>query len=473
MDVRTYVESSAPEFFATLKQWLAIPSISANPAHHPDVRRSAEWLVAHLQETGFPVTETWETGGLPAVYAEWPAADPATAGGPGKSSAVPTVLVYGHHDVQPVEPLEEWISPPFEPIEQDGFLFGRGASDDKGQVLFHTLGIRAILAASGQPAPPVNLKLIVEGEEESGSPNFANLLRRERDRLACDVIVISDTGMWSADVPSMCTSMRGLAEAELTLTGPGRDLHSGSFGGGVPNPLHGMATMLASLHDGDGRITVPGFYDKVRPLSEQERGLLARLPFDEKEWLADAGDSGAAMGESGFSTLERIWARPTAEVNGMWGGHTGPGGKTIIPRSAHAKISFRLVSDQEPAEVLSAFEEWVSASTPPGLTATVKTGKGGVRPCHSPIDSPAVLAGRRAMRRAFGREVLFTKEGGSGPEADLADILGKPLVFVGVALDADKPHAPNESIEESRLLLGAQSAAYLWEELAAIGAELK
>jgi acetylornithine deacetylase/succinyl-diaminopimelate desuccinylase-like protein len=473
MDVRSYVESSAPEFFATLKQWLAIPSISANPAHHPDVRRSAEWLMAHLQQVGFPVTEIWETGGLPAVYAEWPAADPAAAVGPGQSNTVPTVLVYGHHDVQPVEPLEEWISPPFEPTEQNGLLFGRGASDDKGQVLFHTLGIRAALAAAGQPAPPVNLKLIVEGEEESGSPNFANLLRRERDRLACDVIVISDTGMWSADVPSMCTSMRGMAEAELTLAGPGRDLHSGSFGGGVPNPLHGMATMLAGLHDADGRITVPGFYDKVRPLSEHERELLARLPFDEKEWLADAGDSAAAIGEKGFSTLERIWARPTAEVNGMWGGHTGPGGKTIIPRSAHAKISFRLVSDQEPDEVLAAFEEWVSASTPPGLTATVKIRKGGVRPCHSPIDSPAVLAGRRAMRRAFGREVLFTKEGGSGPEADLAGILGKPLVFLGVALDADKPHAPNESIEQSRLLLGAQSAAYLWEELAAIGAELK
>ena len=468
MDVRTYVESSAPEFFATLKQWLAIPSISANPAHHPDVRRSAEWLVAHLAATGFPVAEIWETGGLPAVYAEWPAADPAAAGGP-----APTVLIYGHHDVQPVEPLDEWISPPFEPVEKDGLLLGRGTSDDKGQVLFHTLGIRAALAASGQSAPPVNVKLIIEGEEESGSPNFASLLRRERDRLACDVIVISDTGMWSADVPSMCTSMRGLAEAELTLTGPGHDLHSGSFGGGVPNPLHGMATMLAGLHDSDGRVTVPGFYDKVRPLSEQERDLLAKLPFDEKQWLMEAGDSAAAIGEQGFSTLERIWARPTAEVNGMWGGHTGPGGKTIIPRSAHAKISFRLVSDQEPAEVLEAFKRWVSASTPPGLTATIKPGKGGVRPCHSPIDSPAVLAGRRAMQRAFGREVLFTKEGGSGPEADLADILGKPLVFVGVALDSDKPHAPNESIETSRLLLGAQSVAYLWEELAASGADLK
>ena len=456
MDVRAYVESNAPEFFAELKQWLAIPSISADPASHPDVRRSAQWLVAHLQATGFPVAELWETGpgGLPAVFAEWPAAD----------RGAPAVLVYGHHDVQPVEPLEEWISPPFEPIERDGRLLARGASDDKGQVLFHTLGIRACLAASGQQAPPVTVKLLVEGEEESGSPHFADLLRRQRDRLACDVIVISDTTMWAADVPSMCTGMRGLADTEVTLSGPSRDLHSGTFGGGVPNPLHAMAELLAGLHDADGRIAVPGFYDKVLPLGEQERELLAKLPFDEKQWLAEAGGSGAAAGERGYSTLERIWARPTAEVNGMWGGHTGPGPKTIIPKAAHAKVTFRLVADQDPDEIAAAFKDYVLASTPAGLEATVRLGSG-VRPCRSAIDSPAVLAGRRAMRRAFGREVLFTKEGGSGPEADLADILGAPLVFVAVGLDSDQIHAPNEKIDMALLLRGAEASAYLWEEL--------
>jgi acetylornithine deacetylase/succinyl-diaminopimelate desuccinylase-like protein len=462
MDVRGYVESNASEFFDTLKQWLAIPSISGDPERHPDVRRSAEWLVAHLQDTGFPVAELWETEGLPAVFAEWPAAD----------SGAPTVLVYGHHDVQPVEPLEEWTNPPFEPFERDGRLFGRGASDDKGQILFHTLGIRACLAASGQPGPPVTIKLLIEGEEESGSPHFGDLLHRQRDRLACDVIVISDTTMWAADVPSMCTSMRGLAETEVTLTGPSRDLHSGSFGGGVPNPLHAMASLLAGLHDADGRITVPGFYDKVLPLSDAERELLARLPFDEKQWLEEAGDSGAAYGEKGYTTLERIWARPTAEVNGMWGGHIGPGPKTIIPTSAHAKVTFRLVADQDPAEVGAAFEEYVRASVPPGIQARV-TAESGVRPCHSPIDSPAVLAGRRAMERAFGREVLFTKEGGSGPEADLADILGAPLVFVAVGLDSDQIHAPNEKVDMPLLLRGAEASAYLWTELAAISANLK
>ncbi len=458
MDVRGYVEANAREFIDDLKQWLAIPSISADPDRHADVRRSAEWLAGHLRAAGFPVAEVWETSpsGLPAVYAEWPAADPAA----------PTVLVYGHHDVQPVEPLEEWDSPPFEPAERDGLLLGRGASDDKGQVLFHSLGVRACLATSSAAAPPVTIKLLVEGEEESGSEHFAALVRRERERLACDVIVISDTTMWAADVPSMCTGMRGLASVEVTLTGPARDLHSGSFGGGVPNPLHAMASLLAGLHDEAGRVTLPRFYDRVLPLSQEERELLARLPFDEKQWLAEAGESGAAYGEQGFTTLERIWARPTAEVNGMWGGHTGPGPKTIIPKAAHAKISFRLVADQDPADVGEAFKEYVAARTPAGLEATV-TVQPAVRPCHSPITSPAVRAGRRAMQRAFGREVLFTKEGGSGPEADLAEILGAPLVFVAVGLDSDQIHAPNEKVDLSLLLRGAEASAYLWEELAA------
>ena len=457
MDVRGYVEANAREFIDDLKQWLAIPSISADPDRHADVRRSAGWLAGHLSRAGFPVAEVWESpdGGRPAVFAEWPAADPGA----------PTVLVYGHHDVQPVEPLEEWHSPPFEPAERDGLLLGRGASDDKGQVLIHSLGVRAALAASSATVPPVNIKLIVEGEEESGSEHFAGLLRRERDRLACDVIVISDTTMWAADVPSMCTGMRGLASVEVTLTGPVRDLHSGSFGGGVPNPLHAMASLLVGLHDEAGRVTLPRFYDRVLPLSAEERELFARLPFDEKDWLTEAGQSGAVYGEEGFTTLERIWARPTAEVNGMWGGHTGPGGKTIIPAAAHAKVSFRLVADQDPADVLAAFGEYVRARTPDGLTAAV-TVQPAVRPSHSPITSPAVKAGRRAMERAFGREVLFTKEGGSGPEADLADILGAPLVFVAVGLDADRIHAPNEYVDLSRLLRGAESVAYLWEELA-------
>jgi acetylornithine deacetylase/succinyl-diaminopimelate desuccinylase-like protein len=374
--------------------------------------------------------------------------------------------VYGHHDVQPAELADGWDYEPFEPLEQDGRIFGRGASDDKGQVLFHALGLRACLFAHGITAPPVSITMLIEGEEESGSPHFADLLAEHARTLSPDVIVISDTTMWAADVPSICTGMRGMAEAEITLTGPTRDLHSGSFGGGVPNPVHALAAVLAGLHDKDGRVTLPGFYDDVVPLTEEERDLIAKLPFDERQWLADAGDSRATYGEAGYSTLERIWARPTAEVNGVWGGHTGPGPKTIIPKAAHAKLSFRLVANQEPDKVIESLRQYLDSVVPNGLVATV-TGLHGVRPCRSPIDSPAVAAARRAMRRAFGREVLFTKEGGSGPEADLADILGAPLVFVAVGLDADRIHAPNEYVDLSRLLRGAESVAYLWEELAA------
>jgi acetylornithine deacetylase/succinyl-diaminopimelate desuccinylase-like protein len=471
MDVREYIEAHAADFSQALRDWLAIPSVSADPARHGDVRRSAQWLVDYLKQTGFPQAEVWETKGLPAVYAHWPAADPKA----------PRVLIYGHHDVQPAAVEDGWDYEPFQPTEKDGKIYGRGASDDKGQVLFHTLGIAASIAAnsaansadSAQSAPPVSLTFLIEGEEESGSPYFADLLRQRKAELTTDVIVISDTTMWAADVPSICTGMRGLCDAEITLAGPTRDLHSGSFGGGVPNPVHALAGLIAGLHDEDGRVTLPGFYDDVVPLTEEERELIARLPFDEKSWLTDAGDSGATFGEKGFSTLERIWARPTAEVNGIWGGHTGPGGKTIVPKEAHAKLSFRLVANQNPDSVLQALEKYVADNTPVGITATVKLGHG-VRPCRSPIDSTGVKAARRAMERAFGTSVLFTKEGGSGPEADLADILDAPLVFVAVGLDADRIHAPNEYVDLTRLLRGAETAAYLWEELSKqSGADLR
>jgi acetylornithine deacetylase/succinyl-diaminopimelate desuccinylase-like protein len=466
MDVRGYINENAAGFFDALVQWLTIPSVSADPEHSGDVRRSALWLAEHLRGAGFPVAEVWETGadgsGLPAVFAQWPAADPSA----------PTVLVYGHHDVQPVEPLDEWDSPPFDPVQRDGQLLARGASDDKGQVLFHALAAQACLAAGGRDAPPVTLKLLIEGEEESGSTNFAALLEARRDRLSCDVIVITDTTMWAADVPSMCTGMRGLAEADIDLLGPERDLHSGSFGGAVPNPLHAMADLLAGLHDSDGRVALPGFYDKVLGVSAAEREMFGRLPFDEQAWLDEAGHSRAAAGEAGFTTLERIWARPTAEVNGMWGGHTGPGGKTIIPSQAHAKLSFRLVANQDPGDVAVALRDYVARRTPPGIEATVTIREPGVRPCFSPVDSPAVAAARRAMSLAFGQDILFTREGGSGPEADLAAILGAPLVFLAVGLDSDRIHAPNERVEMALLLKGAEAAAYLWDELAAVAGDL-
>jgi acetylornithine deacetylase/succinyl-diaminopimelate desuccinylase-like protein len=298
--------------------------------------------------------------------------------------------------------------------------------------------------------------------------HFAELLWREQDRLECDVIVVSDTTMWAADVPSMCTGMRGVIDAQLDVYGPERDLHSGSFGGAVPNPLQVLSGLLADLHDGDGRVALPGYYDKVASLTPAERELFAKLPFDEKAWLVTAGNSGAATGEAGFTTIERIWARPTAEINGMWGGHTGAGGKTIVPREAHAKLSFRLVAHQDPADVPAMLRRFAAERTPAGVEVVVTCEGPGVRPCFSPIDSPEVAAGRRAMERAFGQEVLFTREGGSGPEADLAEILGAPLVFIAVGLDEDQIHAPNERVDMGLLLKGAETAAYLWDELAAL-----
>jgi acetylornithine deacetylase/succinyl-diaminopimelate desuccinylase-like protein len=461
---RAFVQAHLDDLHADLDAWLRIPSISADPAHAGDVAASARWLADALRRTGFPTVEVWETPGAPAVYAEWPSGD----------AGAPVALVYGHHDVQPVDPPELWEHPPFEPTRVEGpdgpELHARGAIDDKGNVAFHLLGIRAHLAATARDTPAVTVKLLVEGEEESGSPHFADLLRERADRLTCDVVVVSDTGMAAPDVPSAVVAMRGLADAEITLRGPAVDLHSGSFGGGVPNPLHAMASLLAALHDEQGRVTLPGFYEKVRPLTDRERELMARVPFDEAAWLTGPAASRATAGEAGFSTLERIGARPTAEVNGVWGGYTGPGHKTIVPAEAHAKLTFRLVADQTPADVGPMLREWVQAHVPEGIEAEVHTPPGGVAPCASDLDSPFVAALLRSIGQAFDTDpadVLFTREGGSGPEADLVEVLGAPLVFLGAGLPTDRIHSPNERVLLPMLYRGAEAAAHLWRELAA------
>jgi acetylornithine deacetylase/succinyl-diaminopimelate desuccinylase-like protein len=457
--VARYVDEHADAVFTAedgLAGWLRIPSISADPAYAGEVRRSAEWLADTLRRTGFPTVEVWETAGLPSVFAQWPSAEPGA----------PTVLVYGHHDVQPVDPLELWTSPPFEPTIRGDELFARGAVDDKGQVLIHLLGLRAHLAATGRDAPAVNVKVIVEGEEESGSEHFPELLRAHRDRLRCDAVVVSDTSVFDRETPSLCLGMRGIIDCEIDLLGAEVDLHSGSFGGAVPNPATALARLIAALHDDDGRITLPGFYDRVVPLSPRERGLLAELPFDEDRWLRETARAAAPAGEAGYSTLERMWARPTAEVNGMWGGHIGPGRKTVIPAGAHAKLSFRLVHDQRPDEVAAAFEQWLRDRVPTGLTAHIRFSGGGVRPFLTPLDAPALQAATRAMERAFGQRILYTREGGSGPEADIAEILEAPVLFMGVGLPDDRAHAPNERVVLPMLARGSKASAYLWEELA-------
>jgi acetylornithine deacetylase/succinyl-diaminopimelate desuccinylase-like protein len=453
--VRAAVEVGAGEMLRGLQEWLRIPSVSGDPAHHDDVRRSAEYLSGALRALGFPTVEIWETPGLPAVFAEWPSDD----------EGAPTVLVYGHHDVQPVTPPEAWEHPPFEPTVVGDRLHARGAADDKGQVWFHTLGLTAHLAATGRISPAVTLKLVVEGEEESGSPHFAALLAEKADRVAADVVVVSDTGMWSRELPTVCTGMRGMTDGQLDFRGAGGDVHSGSFGGAIRNPLTELCRVLGALHDDDGRVTVDGFYDGIVELTDSERDLIGRLPFDEKSWLANSRDA-TAHGEAGYSTLERVWARPTAEVNGIWGGYTGPGHKTIVAAEGHAKVSFRLVAGQEPADIRAKFEAWLGRVVPAGIEWAMTWYGPGVRPCLTPLDHPALAAVTRAMSAAFGTEILYTREGGSGPEADLAEVTGAPVVFLGVSLPDDGWHAPNEKVDVPMLLKGAEAAAHLWDDLA-------
>ncbi|MEU5255927.1 dipeptidase [Streptomyces longwoodensis] len=453
--VRRYIERHRAAFLDDLAEWLRIPSVSAQPDHADDVRRSADWLAAALGTTGFPTVEVWPTAGAPAVYAEWPSDDPAA----------PTVLVYGHHDVQPAAREDGWDTDPFEPVVRDNRLYARGAADDKGQVFFHTLGVRAHLAATGRTAPAVHLKLLVEGEEESSSPHFRALVEANAERLAADAVIVSDTGMWSEDTPTVCTGMRGLTDCEIRLYGPDQDVHSGSFGGAVPNPATAAARLVAALHDEHARVAIPGFYDGVVELTERERALFAELPFDEDQWLRTA-KSHAPHGEAGYTTLERVWARPTAEVNGIGGGYQGPGSKTIIPASAMVKLSFRLVAGQDPDHVEKAVRDWAAGQLPAGIRSEIEFSPA-TRPCLTPLDHPALQSVARAMGRAFDRPVRFTREGGSGPAADLQEVLGAPVLFLGISVPSDGWHAPNEKVELDLLLKGVETTAYLWGDLAA------
>jgi acetylornithine deacetylase/succinyl-diaminopimelate desuccinylase-like protein len=456
---RQYVDAHRDELLADLDRWLRIPGISAQPEHHADVARSAEWFAEAARATGFPTVEIWPTNGLPAVYAEWPSDDPDA----------PTVVVYGHHDVQPVDPIESWHTDPFDPTVDGDVLRARGASDDKGQLLFHLLGLRAHLAATGRTSPAVSLKFLIEGEEESGSPNFEDLLIERRDRLDCDVVVVTDTGMLAPDVPSTVTGMRGLVVCTVDFHGPDLDLHSGVFGGAVPNPATAIARLAGALHDDAGRVLIPSFYDDVLELTDDERDLFARVPANDAEFLAVA-QSRALAGEHGYSTLERIGARPTAEVNGLWGGYMGDGSKTIVPTDAHLKLSFRLVANQDPRKITAAVEQFVADHTPPGIDNRIEWEGEGVAPCLVPLGTPAYLALTDAISRAFdGVAVLPTREGGSGPEAAIQQVLGVPLVFLGVGLPDDQIHAPNEKVSLPMLYRGAEATALLWENFARVG----
>jgi acetylornithine deacetylase/succinyl-diaminopimelate desuccinylase-like protein len=452
----SYVAAEEARIIATLFDWLRIPSISALPEHAADLGRSAEFAAALLEEAGFEHVAILETGGAPAVYGDWLHA----------GDDVPTALVYGHHDVQPVDPVDLWTSPPFEPVIVDGECLARGAVDDKGQVVYEIEAARGLLQTEGRL--PVNLKVLIEGEEEVGSPHFEALLRAEGERLACDVVVVSDTGMWDIDVPSTCVGMRGLVAFDVKVRTAEGDLHSGMFGGSVPNPVHLLARLVADLHDDKGRVTLEGFYDDVRPLTEAEEASLRALPFDEGEWRRTAGVQ-RLEGEEGRSTLERAWTRPTCDVTGITSGYGGEGIKTIIPAHGDAKVTFRLVPDQDPAQVAEVFTRFVGDHVPDGVEVTITPEGGGVAPSLTPVDHPYVGALCRAIARVWGRDPLFTREGGSGPEEALGRVLDAPVLYLGVGLPGDRIHAPNERMVMDQFWYGLLAAGELWHELAAEG----
>jgi acetylornithine deacetylase/succinyl-diaminopimelate desuccinylase-like protein len=449
--VLRFIDDQRARFVDELATWVKIPAISSDPLHKADMRKNAEHLMKELQRLKADRVELWETPGHPAVFAEFMNA-------PGK----PTLLVYGHHDVQPVDPLDEWVSPPFEPAVRDGRMWGRGVVDDKGQVWIHVKAIESFLATMKKL--PINLKLIVEGEEEIGSDNLDTLMREKAAELKADFVCVSDTAMFGRGIPSLCVGLRGLAILEVHVSGPKQDLHSGSFGGGVANPVNALAKMIASLHDADGKVAVPGFYEKVLELTEVERKEIAGLPFDEKEWLASTG-SPQTVGEKGFTTLERVWARPTLDCNGISGGFAGEGSKTIIPARAMSKITCRLVPDQEPDEIARLVATHLEKVAPPGVRVKVVISPGG-RPYLAPTDHPVFDIAKRAFAKAFGRPTVFIREGGSIPFVrTIADATGKPCLLMGFGQPDENAHAPNEWIDLENFHLGIKSAAHLYDEL--------
>ena len=452
-DVVTFVRANRPRYLGELTDWIACPSVSADPARHPQVRRSAEVAVARMRAAGLEDALVLETDGLPVAFGSW-------LGAPG----APTILIYGHHDVQPEDPVELWESPPFEATVRDGKLFGRGAVDDKGQVLMHLAAIEAHLRVRGKL--PLNVKVVVEGEEEIGSPNFERFLARERERLACDVVIVSDTAVFAEDVPSLTVSLRGMVHWEVAVRGPSSDLHSGYYGGVVVNPIEALARMLATLRDADGRITVAGFYDGVREPSPAERAELAALPFDPAKEARALGVTELAGGERDRSPLERMWSRPTLELNGIYGGYQGPGAKTIIPSWARAKLSARLVGDQDPEQIKAAVRDHLRAVAPPGIALEIDSG-GDTRAVSTSRDHPAVVAAARAMERGCGKPPVFIGTGGTiGPVSSFDRILHLPQVLIGVGLPDDAIHAPNEKFELGQFYGGIETMTYLYDELA-------
>jgi len=446
-----FIHTNRDRYLSELKQYLAIPSISALPQHQADVRRCGEWTAEEMRRIGLENVRVIDTPGNPVIYGDWLHA-----------AGKPTMLFYGHYDVQPVDPVDLWQSPPFEATVRDGEIYARGAADDKGQVFMHLKAIEAHLKKGG--SLPLNVKLVIEGEEEVGSVNLDNFIREHKAALAASVVVISDSAMFDRGVPSICYSLRGLAYLQIDVRGTASDLHSGVFGGAVINPAMALAQMLAQMKDRGGRIKIPGFYDDVRPLEETERAEWHKLPFNEKKYRKDLG-APKLFGESGYTTLERVWGRPTFEVNGLLSGFTGAGAKTVIPAVAMAKVSMRLVPDQDPDKIATLFENYLKKIAPKAVEVKVTRLHGG-KPWITGFDNIFVRAAGRAIEQGFGRAPVFCREGGSIPVVStFQEELGVPAVLFGVGLPDENAHAPNERLDLDNFHNGIVASAVLYDEL--------
>jgi acetylornithine deacetylase/succinyl-diaminopimelate desuccinylase-like protein len=455
-DVLKYFDANHDRFMEELKQFLSIPSVSTSEELKPEIVKAAQFVADNLTAAGMANVQLFPTKGHPVVYGEW-------LGAKGK----PTLLIYGHYDVQPAEPLELWKTPPFEPTVRDGKIFARGSADDKGQVFIHLKAVEAFMKTMGEL--PVNVKFIVEGEEEIGSTNLADFVKKNKKMLACDAIVISDTHMEGKKTPSIVYGLRGLTYLEVSVKTSNGDKHSGTFGGAVANPIQVLAEILTSCKDAKtGKIRIPGFYDDVVPLSKAERAALARFPYDEKKYKKEFGLS-EVFGEKGYTTVERRGARPTFEVNGIWGGFTGPGVKTVLPAEAHAKVSMRLVANQDPKKIADLFKAHVKSVAPPWATVTVKMYDNNGHAALTPIDSVGMKAAAAAIKTVFKTEPYFTREGGSIPVvADFQHILGVEAVLLGFGLPDDNLHAPNEKFDIEMFTKGLRTVANFFVQYAAL-----
>jgi acetylornithine deacetylase/succinyl-diaminopimelate desuccinylase-like protein len=428
---QTYLEQNKGRFLDELLDFLRIPSISALPEHAGDVYRAAEWVVNRMTEAGIEGVRIMPTGGHPVVYGEWLHA-------PGK----PTVMIYGHFDVQPVDPLHLWDSPPFEPVIKDERVYARGSNDDKGNMLLPILAVEALLQTEGKL--PLNLKFFFEGQEEIGSPTLPNFIIANQEVFQCDMVISSDGGQHSEDQPALLVGLRGLAAIQIDVRGPAYDLHSGMYGGAVQNPIHALVHLINSMRGPDGKILVEGFYDRVRPLTEAERQQIAAVPFDEAEFFQRIGVA-EGFGEPGYTPRERTWARPTLELNGLWGGFEGAGTKTVLPSEAHAKITCRLVADQDPVEIGELIAAHIEQHTPPGVTVTVSKEPNAALPYLMPADHPGNVAARDVLVEMYGKEPYYGRSGGSIPVCTLfLNTLGVYTVNFAFALNDEKQHSPNE-----------------------------